>query len=479
MKEVSRQETPFFWVLVGFLFFTVLVLDRVTKASLSIPVLYIIPVVIGIYLLRDRKHFLWLSTMASVFTVIGFFLSYGEKTTVDVFDRGITIAAIWGSGLIAYKHIYFHEFQKGLELTFQTALDSAPHGILLTRLHGQVFFCNEAAIQMFGYIRSDLIGANIHDIIPTIKEERVIAAASLRQQNFEGYKPIEKHEGEAIKVDGVRIPVEVALRTMSTQSGEMILVSLVDLSELKKFENELKASHHVLEEKNDELENLVHTLSHDLKSPLVSISGFAELIGTTMDDEEADLSEARHFLQRIQGNVGQMRALIDSLLDLSRLAKRKFDTEDVELEGLIREVINGMELEVGRYRASIDIEPLPLVDGNADSLRQVFSNLISNSLKYSRPGVPPKLSVGSLTHRSPDYSLISVQDNGRGIDPAYHDSVFQLFQRLDNEDVEGAGVGLAITKKIIERHKGKIWIDPEYSAGTRFFIELPKRQGVI
>ncbi len=228
---------------------------------------------------------------------------------------------------------------------------------------------------------------------------------------------------------------------------------------------------------NDELEKFVYTVSHDLKSPIVSIQGFTSIL---LDTHADDLkSEARHYLNRIQQNAMQMEQLIRDLLELSRVGRMNTPPEEVDSRLLIERALveYSYQLEKGKIKVHLE-ENLPMILCNPALIKQVFSNLIGNAIKFMSPDNPaPEIIIGGT--RKNDYALFKVQDNGVGIAWENREKIFNLFERETTiKNAEGTGLGLAIVKRIIENHKGKIWLESREGKGATFYFTLPVPQKI-
>ncbi len=225
---------------------------------------------------------------------------------------------------------------------------------------------------------------------------------------------------------------------------------------------------------NEELENFVYTVSHDLKAPVVSIQGFASIL---LQEFAPNLpADARHYLERIEGNANQMEKLIQDLLELSRIGRVVNPFEMVAVAQIIREAQGELIYQIQEKKIQLEIQPeLPHVFVDRRRLMQVFVNLISNAVKYIGAPAQPRIGIG-CKELAEAYQFF-VKDNGIGIEKQYHEKIFGLFQILNPDqdpNTQGTGVGLAIVKRIVENHGGRIWVDSEPGQGATFYFTIPK-----
>jgi len=223
--------------------------------------------------------------------------------------------------------------------------------------------------------------------------------------------------------------------------------------------------------------------SHDLQEPLRKFQLFSDLV---LEKFSSDRDSDNKFLRKIITSAERMRKLITSLLDYSRLPDKDF-YEPVDLNEVAKEIIQDYEISIGARNAKITVEKLPVLDAIPSQIRQIFQNLISNSLKFSRTGCVPEITISAeriqeKSFSAPstpdgDYCKILFSDNGIGFDQIYADKVFEIFQRLKQfDDYEGTGIGLAIVKKIVERHEGIVAVESKENEGTVFTLILPVNQ---
>jgi light-regulated signal transduction histidine kinase (bacteriophytochrome) len=239
----------------------------------------------------------------------------------------------------------------------------------------------------------------------------------------------------------------------------------------KKVEEALREKTGELERSNRDLEQFAYATSHDLQEPLRTITSFLQLFvkryGNDVDEK------AHEFIDFVVDGADRMKSMINALLTYSRVGTRGDQFEPADLEQALIEVKKGLSLAIEESGAQISHDPLPTVTGDAHQLSLLLQNLIGNAIKF-RGDAPPEIHVGATT--TDDTWEISVQDNGIGIDREYSERVFQVFQRLHSrEEYPGTGVGLAVCRRIVERHGGHIWVESEPGQGTTFRFTLPRQ----
>lgn len=221
---------------------------------------------------------------------------------------------------------------------------------------------------------------------------------------------------------------------------------------------------------NHDLESFSYSVSHDLRAPLRSINGYAQIL---IEDYAGKFDEeGNRLLNIIINNAKRMGQLIDDLLEFSKLGRQEIRRSSLNVDEQLRTIANElMEREKGRT-IELDIQPLGTALGDANMMRQVWINLLGNALKYSRNKEVAKIDVGRI--KQDGEVVFFVKDNGAGFDMAYNDKLFGVFQRLHKaSEFEGTGVGLALVKRIVDRHKGRIWADAKVGQGATFYFSLP------
>lgn len=240
--------------------------------------------------------------------------------------------------------------------------------------------------------------------------------------------------------------------------------------ERKRAEQEIQQLNNSLQVVVQELEAFSYSVSHDLQTPLRAISGYS---GAMLEDYGQTLDpEALHYLQRISANAGQMRELINDLLAFARLARRAPEMSNVDLTALVRSTFEELVAGEGDRQVDFTLRPLGEVRGDPLMLRQVFANLLSNALKFSRNTPRPSIEVGRRAEGAEH--VYYVRDNGAGFDMQYAHKLFSVFQRLHaSEEFEGTGVGLAIVQRVVLRHGGRVWAEGAVGQGATFYFTLP------
>ncbi len=231
-----------------------------------------------------------------------------------------------------------------------------------------------------------------------------------------------------------------------------------------------------LGEKNEELERFVYTVSHDLKSPLITIKGFLGLL--EKDARAGEVERMEKDMERIHSAADKMARLLNELLELSRIGRMKNAAQVMSVSELAAEAVEMVAGRLDERGARVDVEPgMPAVRGDRPRLQEVLQNLVENGVKFMGDQAEPRIEIGTDPDRAEEGEMAYfVRDNGIGIDPRYHEKVFGLFERLET-GTEGTGIGLAIVKRVVEVHGGKIWVESEgEGSGTAFYFTLPISQ---
>ncbi len=363
-------------------------------------------------------------------------------------------------------------------LFFESLVESSPNGIMMVDGGNNIVLANRVIDGLFGYARSELINQSIETLIP----ERFRKKHPAHMKTFHDNPSTRMMGGKlpgrdivGLRKDGSEFPVEIGLSPIRRgQNEDFVLVMLVDISDRRVAEKKLAEERIALEKSNTELDSFVYTASHDLRAPLRGINSFSKFIEEDYSDVLDD--EGRDYLRRIRNGVGRMTQLIDDLLSLSRISRQKNPFENVEISSMIQSIQESIafDLEDAKVNLVMPVD-LPVIRCDRIKLSEAFLNLINNAIKFSRKNDNAVPRVEISYEEQADAHRFSVQDNGIGIDPQYHNKIFGIFQRLHtNEEYEGTGAGLSIVKRVIDAHKGRLWIESELGKGASFYFTIPK-----
>ena len=285
---------------------------------------------------------------------------------------------------------------------------------------------------------------------------------------YNGSRPFDKElASKLILIMGTLFSVAAGLFTWSLETRKAFLEREIDWRT-----HDLHEKNKELVHKNQEVENFIHIISHDLKAPIVSIQGFTSIIKAEMGP--ALQGATLEYFNRIQANAQQMNMLILDLLEFSRVGRVEDEKESIDMNAVVDEILAELKPELIIRKINIKFEQnLPFLMGSHKRLNQVFTNLITNAIKYMGPNPKPTIEIG-FSRNGNALATLWVKDNGVGIKKEYQDKVFQIFQRVPNQlKVEGSGIGLSIVKKIVEYNGGKVWLESDEGKGSQFFVDWP------
>lgn len=355
----------------------------------------------------------------------------------------------------------------------KTAIDQAAI-VAVTDRAGQILYVNRKFCEISQYSETELLGQN----------HRMINSGFHPREYFqEMWKKISSGETWVGEIknrakDGSYYWVHTTIIPGVSDSGEIESYVAVryPISDRKLAEERLKLYTRRLEISNRELQDFASVAAHDLQEPLRKIQTFGARIQSKYS--ESIPLEARDYFRRMISATDRMRTLIEDLLTFSRVnsAGRRFDW--VELEKTVNEVVEDLEISLQETGASVELGPLPRIQADAPQMRQLFQNLISNALKFRKPDQAPKIEIQAKLREdfgSGKFWEISVRDQGIGFDPKYSERIFTIFQRLHGrEEYPGTGVGLAVCRRIAERHGGRIQAESTLGMGSVFRVLLPE-----
>lgn len=372
-------------------------------------------------------------------------------------------------------------------------IDSAPDAIYWIRKDKSFLYVNDGACRSLGYSRDELLQMSILDIAPEVTEDNWLdiwnATHKLGSRILEG-----PHKTR----DGKIFPVEVVATHIEFQGQEYHISFARDITERKNAELEklqIEAERQllldVLQAKTEELESIVYVSSHDLRTPLVNIQGFSgELAKTCLSMKEyidtSDIPEPvrTELLNMITDDIhislgfisksaDKMEQLLKGLLKLSRIGRSFPEISRIDMNETIKNVLSTMRFQIDASGADLSVGPLADCTADVNQIDQLFSNLIDNAVKYLDPSRKGVIRITCTCFD--DVCEYCISDNGIGIDPAYHENIFEIFHRLDpNDKSHGQGLGLTIVKRIAARNKGRIRVESALGVGSKFFVTLPR-----
>ena len=360
--------------------------------------------------------------------------------------------------------------EKNVEEQFHLMSDAAPNGMMMVDQEENIVLINPQIEKIFGYTQEELIGQTLEILVPDrfkaehpVHVKHFFAHPSARQLGA-GRDLFGRHK------NGAEIPVEIGLNPIETDEGAFVIAFVINITERKKLES-IK-------------DDFIGMVSHELRTPLT-------VIGLGIENLQAGLAgpvsqKQKEILERNDRNVRRLARLIDNLLDLSRMqsGRSKIRREALNLNALIEDVLQSFRAEENGKEQAIEKEfmpNLPEVEADPDMISQVVTNLLSNAVRYARKKIVITTKTVNGTGGIPEFAETRIANDGPGISREDQDRLFKKFVQLDREKrigaYKGTGLGLALCKEIIERHKGKIWVESPAEQGITFCFTLPIRGG--
>jgi PAS domain S-box-containing protein len=333
---------------------------------------------------------------------------------------------------------------------------------------GKITDVNQATEFVTGLMRNQLIGSDFSDYFTEPEQAR----KGYQQVFTEGF--VKDYPLAIRHISGKVTDVVYNATLLTNEAGEVqgVFAAARDITERKAMESELRQTLEKLRQSNAELEQFAYVASHDLQEPLRMVASYVQLLQRRYQgklDAEAD-----EFIAYAVDGANRMRGLIDDLLTYSRVGRLGKPFEPTNLESTLDIVLKNLQASIVENKATVTLDKLPVVSGDSVQLVQLFQNLVSNAIKF-HGAEPPRVHV-SAKDKGLEYQF-AVSDNGIGIDPQYFDRLFKIFQRLHTrEEYTGSGIGLAICKKIVDRHGGRIWIESQLGKGSTIYFTLSKRK---
>jgi PAS domain S-box-containing protein len=350
---------------------------------------------------------------------------------------------------------------------FRLVVEAAPNGFVLVNSQGVVTLANRKAEALFGYASGGLTGLPVEVLVPPrARATHETDRANMARQAVHGQTRDMRGVRDVVglRQDGTEVPIDVGLSTIDMPDGRFTLASIIDITDRKQRDDELRRS-------NADLEQFAYIASHDLQEPLRMVASYTELLAQRYQgqlDERAD----KYIFYAVDG-ARRMQQLVADLLAFARVGSQGKPLAPVDSGAVLAKVLHVLAPRISAAGAAVLVSALPWVLADEGQLHQLLLNLLGNALKF-RSEEAPLIMVKAERSGAHDPWTFAVQDNGIGIEPQYAERIFQMFQRLhERGKYDGSGIGLAIARRILERHGGRIWLRSAPGTGSSFFFTLP------
>jgi PAS domain S-box-containing protein len=356
-----------------------------------------------------------------------------------------------------------------MEGRYRGLLEAAPDAMVVVNQAGEIVLLNLQAEKQFGYRHNELLGQKVKRIIPEGFAERLIADELRSAEDA-----LAQQIGTGIELQGRRrnaseFPIEIMLSPLGSAGEILVTAAIRDITNRKIAQAHLLQKMEELNRSNEELGQFAYIASHDLQEPLRMVASYTTLLGRRYKGKlDADADE---FIGFAVDAAGRMQRLIQDLLTYSRVGSAGRELSETSSERALQQALLNLGSSIEESGAVVTHDPLPTVVADEVQLIQLFQNLVGNGIKYRRPGVA-EIHITAERNGGKKWKF-SVQDNGLGIEPQYFEKIFGMFQRLHKRtEYEGTGIGLAVCKRIVERHGGNISVESQLGQGSTFRFEL-------
>ncbi len=356
-----------------------------------------------------------------------------------------------------------------MEERYRGLLEAAPDAMVVVNQAGEIVLLNVQAEKQFGYRRDELLGQKVTNIISEGFAERLVADALRSAEDALAQRIGTGIELLATRKDGTCFPIELMLSPLESAQGILVTAAIRDITRRKQAEADLVQKVAELKRSNEELEQFAYIASHDLQEPLRMVASYMQLLSRKYKGRLD--SDADEFIAFAVDGASRMQRLIKDLLAYSRVATKGTELIATSSEEALKQAIFNLRGSIQESGAVVTHGTMPMVWADEMQLIQLFQNLIGNAIKYQNTGTP---AVDISVSKARDQRwCFAIRDNGLGIEPQYFDRIFGMFQRLHKRDeFAGTGIGLAICKKIVERHGGSISVQSQPGEGSTFSFAL-------
>ena len=361
----------------------------------------------------------------------------------------------------ALEHKRMEEVLRESEEKYSKLVENSLTGMYIDQ-DEKIVFANNRLADIYRYPREELIGIESWRLVHP--EDRSLTDKT-RARRLKGEEAPPEYEARGLTKDGEAIWIKRRNTSIEYKGRPAILGNAVDITEQKQAEEELRKI-------NEELKNFVHVVSHDLKTPIISIQGFSSRLLKNYQEKLGE--KGRVYLEHIKTSGRRMEVLVSDLLTLSKIGRVVSNLKDISSHEIVKNLTSDLQDRVKEKGIELVVaHNLPTISCDGERIYQVFQNLLVNAIKFMGDTENPQIEIGYADKG--DFHQFSVRDNGIGIDPKYHRRIFDMFHRLKKiEDEEGTGLGLAIVDRIVTDHDGKVWVESEKGKGATFYYTLPK-----
>lgn len=396
-------------------------------------------------------------------------LSFGTKSRIKFTDKELEVMkAVTDQISIAMNRLVSNQALKESEEKYRYIVETANEGIMIADIDGMITFANAKMAEMLGYAMDELVGKEGLSFIDPSELETSLERIKNRKTGIK-----EEYELKFLRNDGGELWTHVSGTPIHDQKGVHIgnLAMYADINHRKRTELKLERLIMELQRSNYELQQFAYITSHDLQEPLRNIASFAQLLKKRYQgqlDQDAD-----DYIEFMVEGSKRMKEMIQGLLEYSSIDKVE-EFQKVDLNTVTDNILSNLYMTIRENNAVVNRDPLPMVTADELQLSTLFENLIGNALKFRRLDQNPEIHISAHKDEEAREYIFSVSDNGIGIESEYSNKIFEVFKRLHTIDkYKGAGIGLAIAKKIVEMHDGRIWVESELGEGSTFSFTLP------